>query len=123
MSAKIAGVSINEVHNVVKRIIEKDDKLIKEFIILFLHQYLVVDKHPEATFSSNNFLVYANKIYGKSNTNDKGIIRIKEILDTWLKENSEKYLKTSRVASLIAYRKSIFIFFCIATQQVILNKY
>jgi len=40
-----------------------------------------------------------------------------------IKENSEKYLKTQRVASLIAFRKSIMLFFCIATQQVILNKY
>jgi len=123
MSAKMSNVSISEVRNVITRILEKDDKRIKEFIALFLHQYLVVDRHPEATFSSSNFLVYVNKIYGKSNTNDKGVIRMKEILDEWLKENSEKYLKTQRVASLIAFRKSIMLFFCIATQQVILNKY
>jgi len=123
MSAKMSNVSISEVRNVITRILEKDDKRIKEFIALFLHQYLVVDKHPEATFSSPNYLVYVNKIYGKSNTNDKGVIRMKEILDEWLKENSEKYLKTQRVASLIAFRKSIMLFFCIATQQVILNKY
>ena len=123
MSANIAGVSVSEVRNVVKQIVEKDDKKIKEFIVLFLHQYLIVDKHLEATFSSKNFLVYINKIYGKSNTNDKGVIRIKEILDGWLRANSEKYLKTSRIASIIAWRKSIYLFFCIATQQVILNKY
>jgi hypothetical protein len=122
-SAKMAGVSVSEVRHVVSEIIRKDDQRIKEFIALFLHQYLVVDKHPESTFNSSNFLVYVNKIYGKSNTNDKGVIRMKEILDEWLRENSEKYLKTQRVATLIAFRKSIMLFFCIATQHVILNKY
>jgi len=122
-SAKMASVSVSEVRNVVTKIIEKDDKRIKEFIALFLHQYLIVDKHPESTFASSNFLVYTLKIYSKSNTNDKGVIRMKEILDEWLRENSEKYLKTQRVASLIAFRKSIMLFFCIATQYVILNKY
>jgi len=122
-SAKMANVSVNEVKNVVTLVIEKDDKRIKEFIALFLHQYLIVDKHPESTFASSNFLVYTLKIYSKSNTNDKGVIRMKQILDEWLKENSEKYLKTQRVASLIAFRKSIMLFFCIATQSVILNKY
>jgi len=122
-SAKISNVSISEVRNVVTKIIEKDDKRIKEFIALFLHQYLIVDRHPENTFNSSNFLVYTLKIYGKSNTNDKGVIRMKQILDEWLKENSEKYLKTQRVASLIAFRKSIMLFFCISTQYVILNKY
>jgi len=122
-SAKMASVSVNEVRNVVTKIIEKDDKRIKEFIALFLHQYLIVDRHPESTFASSNFLVYTLKIYSKSNTNDKGVIRMKEILDEWLRENSEKYLKTQRVASLIAFRKSIMLFFCIATQYVILNKY
>jgi len=123
VSAKIASVSVNEVRNVVTRVIEKDDKRIKEFIALFLHQYLIVDRHPESTIASSNFLSYTIKIYSKSNTNDKGVIRMKQILDEWLKENSEKYLKTQRVASLIAFRKSIMLFFCIATQYVILNKY
>jgi hypothetical protein len=122
-SAKLAGVSILSIKETVDKVIEKEDNEIKEFVSLFLQQYLVIDKHPMETISSKNYITYINKIYSKSNTSDKGIIRIKELLDKWLNDNCEKYKRTQRTATLIAFRKAIYYFFTLSTQAVIMNKY
>jgi hypothetical protein len=122
-AAKISNVSIVSIKEAVNKTIEKETEEIREFILLFLQQYLIVDNHPIETISSKNFLTYANKIYSKSNTNDKGVIRIKELLDKWLTENCDKYTKTERVASKIAYRKGIFLYFALSIQAVINNNY
>ena len=67
--------------------------------------------------------VKLNKIYSKSNVNDKSIITIKELLDKWLKENCEQYSKTERVATLNNYRKAMYLFFTLSTQAIINNTY
>jgi hypothetical protein len=107
----------------VYKIVKEETVTIKEFINLYLQQYLVVDNHPVQTISSKQYLTYANRIYTKSNTNDKGVIRMKEILDDWLTKNCEKYVKTERAASKGGYRKAIFLYFALAVQAVLNSKY
>jgi len=122
-SAKITGISVASIKDAISKIIEKESEEIREYVLLFLQQYLIVEGHSLESIASKNFLNYANKIYSKSNTNDKGIIRMKELLDKWLAENSEKYVKTERVATKIAYRKAIHLYFALSIQAVLTNKY
>jgi hypothetical protein len=122
-AAKMGGVSVSAVRETVYKIVKEETVTIKEFINLYLQQYLVVDNHPVQTISSKQYLTYANRIYTKSNTNDKGVIRMKEILDDWLTKNCEKYVKTERAASKGGYRKAIFLYFALAVQAVLNSKY
>jgi hypothetical protein len=122
-SANIAGVSMTEVKNAVEKIIDKETEEIREMNTIILQQYLIVDNHPIESISSKNYIVYLNKIYTKSNTNDKGIIRMKELLDKWLNENCEKYRRTERQATIISYRKSIFLYFGLSIQAVLTKNY
>lgn len=122
-AAKITSVSVFAIKDAVTKIIEKETEEIREFITLYLQQYLIVEGHSVQSISSKNYLNYANKIYAKSNTTDKGILRIKELLDKWLVENSEKYVKTERAATKTNFRKAIFLYFALSVQAVIVNKY
>lgn len=122
-SANIAGVSMTEVKNTCEKIIDKETEEIREMITIILQQYLIVDNHPIETIASKNYLVYINRIYTKSNTTDKGVIRMKQLLDKWLNENSEKYRKTERKATIISYRKSLFLYFSLSIQAVLTKNY
>lgn len=122
-ACKITTISVSALKTAVVKVLDTDIEGIKTFNLNFLQQYLIVEKHSMESFSSKNYLTYVNKIYSKSNVNDKSIITIKELLDKWLKENCEQYSKTERVATLNNYRKAMYLFFTLSTQAIINNTY
>ena len=121
LSAQICEVSRTSVKSALDSIIKNENRDIREIIILILQQYLVVEKHNPQTIGTKEFISVCMSVYSKSNTIDENVLRIKDILDKWLNDNSEKYTKTERVATKSNFRKAIFLFFVFTIQQNYVN--
>ena len=63
------------------------------------------------SIKSRNFIAICHALYLKSNTNNESIIRIKEILDSWLTECSDNYNKTERIATKNNFRKAVYMYY------------
>ena len=62
-------------------------------------------------------MIYCLQIYRRSNTTDKNIIKIKAILDKWLKDLGLMD-KTNRTATIVSFRKALFTFFVMEIQKI-----
>ena len=101
-------------------ITENNREDIKTIIECLLSLYLNDNPDPHASLKdvgTNKFYVYCIKIYRQSNTNNKNIIIIKDILDKWIDDIDLKK-KVSTVASLGNYRKAIFTFFIFTIEKL-----
>lgn len=117
LAANICGVSETALRNALVSVVDKKDKEIKELFLLILQLYLMDGKHHPDSIMSTQFVEFCLEIYVKSNTNDKTIIKIKELLDEWLTLCSPNYVKTERVATKNNFRKATFMYFVFALQQ------
>lgn len=121
LAAKNSNVSVNVLQTSIMALINeshRDD--IKRIIECLLSLYINDNPDPNASLNdigTNKFFVYCIKIYRQSNTTNKNIIEIKEILDRWIKELNLKS-KVSTVASLGNYRKAIFTFFVFTIEKL-----
>lgn len=104
-------VSFGPIKTAVYNIVGKKGNEIKKFITLILQMYLVNEKKSIESISSKQFIITCLKAYTKSNTVDPVIIEMKEILDRWLNDCSDQYIKTNRVATKGQFRKTIFLYF------------
>ena len=74
-------------------------------------KYLKDNKNSINSVGSKKFFSYVYEIYSKSNTKDKTVLDIKDILDVFLNKHSNKYSKTERAATKGAYRKALYLYF------------
>ena len=85
---------------------------IPNMVELILSVYSLVSPNmTEREINSKKFLYESIRVYKKNNTNDTKIIKIKEILDTWLKECSDFYLKCNREATLNNFKRALYMYF------------
>lgn len=117
LSANAAGVSVNEVRNVVSHLSDDDSEKIMKLCDMILQLFLT-NGNSSDQIRGKVFLAQCLSIYAKSNTNDKLILDIKKILDEWLKRFSAKYRTTNREPTLSNFRKSIFLYFVLQIQAV-----
>lgn len=121
LAAKNSTVSVNVLQTSVMALISeshRDD--IKRIIECLLSLYLNDNPDKSASIKdvgTNKFFVYCIKVYRQSNTTNKNIIEIKEILDRWIKELNLRS-KVATVASLSNYRKAIFTFFVFTIEKL-----
>ncbi|MEI2419299.1 hypothetical protein V6O07_03425, partial [Arthrospira platensis SPKY2] len=94
IAAKVNQVSENEIRNVINSIAANETDKAKRLMALILQLYLFEGENNVSDIHTNTFLYKSMEIYKKSNTNDKIILEIKDILDTWLKKYSIKYNKS-----------------------------
>lgn len=111
LAAQIGNVSQNEVRNVIMHLSNEDSDDVLRLCELILQLFLFQNGNVVSDVGTKKFLSHCLDIYKKSNTNDKLIIEIKQILDKWLSKHSEKYKKTNREATLSYYRRAIYIYF------------
>lgn len=91
---------------------EGDHKEVQRFYECMFQ--LFFESYPNARerdVNSNKFLVAADAIYKKGNSNDKKIIAIKDYTHKWLKRASNTYRSVTRVATINDYRKAIYMYF------------
>lgn len=121
LAAKNSNVSVNVLQTSIMTLVNeshRDD--IKRITECLLSLYLNDNRDPSASLKdigTNKFFVYCIKIYRQSNTTNKNIIEIKEILDRWIKELNLRS-KVSTVASLGNYRKALFTFFVFTIEKL-----
>lgn len=116
-AANMNQISVSVFRNAILNIMEKSPNEIRELINLILQVYLFDDKNSVDEIRSNKFIVHAIDLYKKSNTNDELVLKIKQILDEWLRENSDNYAKTQRKATLTNFRRALYYFFIFTIQN------
>jgi hypothetical protein len=117
-SAKLCSVSINELRNYINSMVVGEHREeIKTIIENILFLYLYNEQNRIEEINSNKFMMYCIELYRKSNTTDKNILKIKEILDLWLKR-VDIYKKTQRLATINDFRRAIFLFFVFSIQKI-----
>lgn len=116
-AANMNQISVSVFRNAILNIMEKSPNEIREIINLILQVYLFDDKNSVDEIRSKKFIVHAIDLYKKSNTNDELVLKIKQILDEWLKENSDSYAKTQRKATLTNFRRALYYFFIFTIQN------
>lgn len=115
-SAKINQISTVALLETLNQIKKSEDKRIKVLIFNIMQLFLTDGKNDVRDISSQKFLNYCLLLYNKSNTTNKSVITVKKILDEWLKEYSERYNKTERMATKINFRKALFMYHILAIQ-------
>lgn len=117
LAAQMCQVSQNEIRNVITQLTNEDSKDISMLCELILQLYLFDPHNNIRDIKSSSFIIKSAEIYTKSNTNDKSILKIKEILNKWLTKYSTKYRQTNRPATLSNFRKAIFLYFVMHIKQ------
>lgn len=116
-AAKYCKISRTELRNYVNTMVTNDNREdIRKIAESILFLFIFDSKNTIQEVGSTKFLLYSLEVYKKSNTSDKNVIRIKEILDKWLEELGT-YKKTQRLATINDFRRALFIFFVITIQR------
>lgn len=88
-------------------------------LILSIIQYYLKDPNNDIdSIGSQKFFVYCLSVYTKSNTKDKSILSIKDILDKFLKVHCDKYNETEREATKSNYRKGLYLYFVLLINTI-----
>ena len=111
--ASDSNVKVDEVKSIIESIqFDKDNiPVIKELIRIIISEYHATPTTDGVKdITSYDFITWA--IAAKPNSKNKNIIRQKEIIESWLDENSPQYRKRkSRAATKSSYYKSILIYY------------
>lgn len=118
MSAKWCQVSNNELRNYINTLVVSENREeIRTIIESILTDYLITSQHnADDVIRNNKFLAYSVATYKKSNTTDKNILKIKEILDKWMVD-VDIYKKTQRQATINDFRRAIYLFIVITIMK------
>lgn len=114
-SANMSQCDKNVLRNALENIKENESDKVKEIMSLIVQIYLGESNSVDSIISKK-FAVQSISIYSKSNTKDERLLKIKELLDYFLKHNCERYVKTERPATKSNYRKGLFIYFVMFIQ-------
>lgn len=114
LAAKNCGVSVNVLRTYIQSMVtdeQKDDIRVIVESLLFLYLFTEsTDKHTIRDIGTNDFLIYCMKVYKKSNTIDPNVLKIKAILDKWLKELG-LITKHSSPTTTNNFRRALYMFF------------
>ena len=121
LAASMNEVSANELRTAISLLHSKGDS--KEVRTFYNNIFqLFFEEYPNAKVSdinSNKFLVAADAIYKKGNSNDVKVRTIKDLSHKWLKRGSNTYRSTTRPDTVNRYRKAIYMYFvlCVTTKK------
>lgn len=118
VSSKWADVSPITLEKAIESIKNNEKQKVSELVQSILQVYLIDSKNSYESIASQRFIAYCISIYSKSNTKDVNILKIKSLLDYFLKNNSNKYSETEREATRINYRKAFFMYIVLFIQSI-----
>lgn len=104
------NVNTEEIKGIIESILNNRNNLyeVKEIIRLLIYTYFAAYNSKDVT--DIGFITFS--ITPKPNTKDKHLLRIKEIVETWLEDNSIRYRKRkSRLATKNSYIRSVIMYF------------
>ena len=80
-AAKLCSVSVSELRNYINfMVVDENREEIKTIIENIIFLYIFNEQNKAEEITSNKFMIYCLELYRKSNTTDKNILKIKEIL-------------------------------------------
>lgn len=106
------NVTTDEIKNIIESIQENNDNLIliRELLSLLVYDYFAHSKEKDV----RSYEFIRHSIVAKPNSKDKNVVRIKEIVENWLDENSPQYRKRkSRPDTKSSYNKSILTYYAL----------
>lgn len=116
ISAKMNQVSVNSLRNYLNTLITGERRTeIQEIIEGLLYIFIVDGRNDIRYINSKDFILYTLDIYRTSNVNNKYIIRIKEILDSWMTEVGITGRSTGST-TLNNFRRALYTFFVYSIQ-------
>jgi hypothetical protein len=104
------NVKTEEIKSIIEAILNNKDNIleVKELIRILVYTYFEQSKTKDV--SDISFITFS--VSPKPNTKDPHIIRMKEILEGWLEDNSVSYRKRKkRLATRNSYNRSILMYF------------
>lgn len=114
--AKMAQISVSEVRFYLSKIITEDQtQTIEKFVEAILFVWLYDEKKTKKEINTSEFLIWASKLFRKTNSNDDNIAMIKDTLNKW-GDLSGLHKKFTREASRVNYKRAIFFYFILAIQ-------
>lgn len=117
MAARSSQVSVNDIRNYLTMIVaDKNKDELVSFIESIIFLYLYEGKHRVEEINSKSFLAFSLDVYRKGNSANENIVNIKTLLDKWSNMVGLDSAFT-RAATLINYRRAIYIFFVFAIQR------
>lgn len=111
MSCNMTSTSPSIMQTTLDDIRDNEIESVRQLIINIVSVYIEGRNNPIESVGSTRFLRESIAIYSKSNTTNKKIIEIKNILDIFLKKYNSKYNQTEREATKNNYRRTLFIYF------------
>ena len=118
LASKFCQVSTSELRNYIETLLVQDKREeIRTIVDSILFLFLFDSQNTVQEVASNKFFFYCLELYKKSNTSDKNIIKIKQVLDGWLEELGT-YKKTQRLATINNFRRALFTFFVASIQHI-----
>lgn len=112
------NVNLNQAKNLIEIILSNKENLplIREMVSIMVSEYFK-DK-PKSTVVSAEFVVYSIK--PRPNTNNKQILRLKEIQQIFLKQSDEYLKRMKRPATQLSYIKTLqtYVTYCIYNSNV-----
>lgn len=107
----VTKLKVSSVKSTIEEIIDAETKSLQEICNLILQVFFINNaKHTVDKVKSRYFSTYCMSIYKISNSKSPQILRIKEILDIWIKQYGSKYIRLNREATLINFRKAVYIY-------------
>ena len=116
-AASDENIKTNEIKSIIESIIGEPENrpTIKEYIQLCIGSYFLVQGSTKDV-KDIAFLSYI--ISPKPNSKQKEILRMKEIVETWLCENSTAYLRRrSRAATKNSYERAVRMYFALIIHE------
>lgn len=110
-AASISKISKIILKNTLLDIKNNENEKVVTIIRGILQTYLSDSSNPINSIGSQKFIAYSINIYSKSNTKDKIILEMKDILDYFLTRYCNKYTETEREMTKSNYRKAVFVYF------------
>lgn len=121
LAARNASVSVNTLHTCILVIVSENNKDdVRQMIECLLSLYLRNNSDKSASIQdigTNKFYIYCMEVYKSSNTMNKDIIEIKEILNRWVDQPDIKR-KVETKNSIGLYRKALYAFFVFTIEKL-----
>jgi len=108
------NVKTEEIKSIVESVLNDRENImeVKELIRLLVYTYFASPSEPGKKKDISNIDFITFSVAPKPNTKDPHILRIKEIMEDWLMDNSISYRKRRRrIATANSYNRSLLMYF------------
>jgi hypothetical protein len=116
------SVSFNALNRCIEGIFKEESERLRVLIRYILIVFLVDQKESNEHICSSKFMLTCLRVYSKSNTKEVNVLALKDLLETLLKDHSEDFNKTQRIATKTNFKKALFMYMVTHIQLTVCSK-